>query len=552
MAKGRTKLQGWVVVLAVVSVLLVVPGERAKAINAGESYTIERYFIEDDATTSTSSTSYSDKATLTITPPTTKYYLVMATGFVTSTTTSNYIGVTLQIDGTNYADQQFTPRTAGSYVTLAAHKVIQLSSGSSHTIKIRYKSESNGTTVSIKDTHLCALEVSHYHTAELAAPASTTSTSFQDAVTLTFAAEAADYLIIATGDISNSSTSQSTEAQVTQDGAATSLMRQELQVSSEYETYGMIRKVTLTAASHTFKIQYRTTGSTGYIDDARITAVKTSDFSDVQYGETEGESNTTSTTYQDKNTLTFTPAAQGHYLVVSSALIKNSTGARYVYGNYVLDGSALAEQSYYSKDGTDYVPMFHLERDELTKASHTLKIQYKIGTTGTAYIKNARSVAIRFDSMESYTTSGHTAVSNSYSGSGARAYIWVNGISPSSANYVVSYYDGNGNKVATDSSQTTNSMGQLVSEYLFSTNISAAPGTWHAAVFEGASTPSAWADVSSASGYVTSDTFEVSASSIPEFPERTALVVAGLLCCCAYWLARYKGNLAAHRTWRTE
>lgn len=540
MAKGRTKLQRWLAVLAAISALFCVSGESARALNSGESYTIERYFVEDDAISSTTSTSYSNKATLTITPPTTKYYLVMATGFVTSTTTSNYIGVILEIDGTNYADQQFTPRIAGSYVTLAAHKVIQLSSGSSHTVRVRYKSEANGTSVSIKDTHLCALEVSNYHTAELDEAASTTSSSFQDAVTLTFTAEAADYLIIATGDISNSSTSTSTEAQVTQDGAATSLMRQELQVANEYETYGMIRKVTLTAASHTFKIQYRTTDDTGYIDDARITAVKTSDFSDVQYGETEAESNTTSTTYQDKNTLTFTPGAQGHYLVVSSALIKNSTGARYVYGNYVLDGSTLAEQSYYTKDGTDYVPMFHLERDELTKASHTLKIQYKIGTTGTAYIKNARSVAIRFDSMESYTTSGHTAVSNSYSGSGARAYIWVNGISPSSANYVVSYYDGNGNKVATDSSQTTNSMGQLVSEYLFSTNISAAPGTWHAAVFEGASTPSAWVDVLSASGYVTSDTFEVSASSIPELPGMFSLALAVAMCLATYFSLKKK------------
>lgn len=66
----------------------------------------------------------------------------------------------------------------------------------------------------------------------------------------------------------------------------------------------------------------------------------------IAYTETEAESYTKSTTYQDKATLTITTEVACPYLVVATAELKGSSDSYSVYMRMTIDGSPCAEMAF--------------------------------------------------------------------------------------------------------------------------------------------------------------------------------------------------------------
>lgn len=363
--------------------------------------TKERQYNESEGESTTTSNVFQDKVTLTFTPGATKNYLIIASGLVAHASTSYVTEVQLTIDGSTYAINEFQPSGAAAtnYYSFASHKVVSLDA-TAHTIKVQYRSTTSGQTAKIKNALIIAVEVQDYETAISETQSQTTSTSYQDKTTLTFTpASAGDYLIIATADLSAANNTSSALARLTYDGASQGEMTREPTVASHFYTFGMIRRLSLTAASHTFKIQYRSESGSynAYIKNARITAVRISDLGSSQYAESEAESYTSLATYQDKTTLTFTPASAGDYLIVASALVRQENATYAVYANLAIDGTSYGEKIYRPRDATDYVPFFVIKKINLSAASHTIKIQYRTNSASTAreaFIKNARIIAI--------------------------------------------------------------------------------------------------------------------------------------------------------------
>lgn len=123
-----------------------------------------------------------------------------------------------------------------------------------------------------------------------------------------------------------------------------------------------------------------------------------------------GTSTTTSSTFQDKVTLTFTPATNGDYLIVADAQIKHGSTTDSVECQLDVDGT-----------------IYHFMRDEpasvnewrpwtcvlgaisgetlgqFDASSHTLKIQYRSrGGSVTAEIRQARIICLRLDTFKSF------------------------------------------------------------------------------------------------------------------------------------------------------
>ena len=106
--------------------------------------------------------------------------------------------------------------------------------------------------------------------------------------------------------------------------------------------------------------------------------------------------------------------------------------------------------------------------------------------------------------------------------------------------YTVGYYDNAGIKAI---SHSTSSLADntLSSQYLLGTDDQAEAGTWHAVVFDDdlGTPPPSYADTPSTDGYMVEDSFEVSASAIPEFPTvMAAIVVTGLCFGAYYWMRK--------------
>jgi len=430
---------------------------------------------------------------------------------------------------------------ANSGQSFDTQKVFSLTGGTSYTFRIQYAALTG--TAQIRDATLSAIELSSgYYTAEANGVQTEGSGTYTQAVALTVSpGGATDYLILASADIGQDNQAKQAYVQFLSGSTDWGEAIFSPRIAGDYGNFSIGRKATV-SSSTTFKIQFKESGGgNALIRNARITAIKLSDLGENFYNEAESETTDTTGNYTTKATTTFTPVYQGHYFVGAWSLIKENSITDYVYGSLFQDTTNLDEQSFAPNTATDYNSSAHNDKFALTKASVTYSTQFKTGNVAsTAYMKNARIIAIRANTAESYSNTGHTTQTDSFSSSANTLYLWAHGLSASTS-YIVAYYDANGNKVGSDVSPSSDANGVLATSYYFPTNPSAAWSDlvdWHAAVFaSGSTTPATWGSVTGTTGFIVSDAFKVASSAIPEVP--TFLV--GILISLAsagiyYWL----------------
>jgi hypothetical protein len=240
--------------------------------------------------------------------------------------------------------------------------------------------------------------------AESTTQSTTTLTTYQDKVTLTFTPDdSSTYMILATWLLQESSTSYQAKAKLTRTtGTAKDFGEQIYQPkdTSDYisgaclgiDTFGT------SPGSQTYKTQFCSNNALGTarIKEARIIAIKL--VSVDQYAESESRSTTTLTSYQDKTTLTFTPGSQGDFIIIATAILDGSSTS------YDFKCQLLVGATTYSI--TNIEPAYAANRYSwgvfvrvnLLASSQTIKIQYCSENTGaTAGIANARIVVLRAD-----------------------------------------------------------------------------------------------------------------------------------------------------------
>jgi len=359
-----------------------------------------QYYDSSEGESSSNSATYSDKVILTITPSLTGYYLVIASAGLRGSSDAYDIRVRMTIDGTTYANPTWKPDEANMWESFFTSKVINLGSGS-HTIRIQYSSENFAQTVTIRRARIMALKLLDYESNEAENEQTVTSGTYADIVTRTFTPSTAGvYLIIATAEVEAASTSNSIYTRLQIDGVAKDEMITVGETTTDYEVFAAHNVTTLSAASHTIKIQaYRGGGfGTMYIRRARITAVRLSDYYEYQTAGSEEVSTTSSTNWQDKTVLTFTPSVAGSYLIVATAKINLNTAINGYQPavNFTIDGTEYGYWQAGLSASTDYLTFAAMVNASLSATSHTLKIAYR--TTSASYaasIRDARIVAVK-------------------------------------------------------------------------------------------------------------------------------------------------------------
>ncbi len=526
------------------------PQSQVQAGTPSDNYTIERYFNEYPSQQQTDSTTFVDAVTLTFTPPTSKDYLVIVSALTNNDSTSYPTVTQLVEDTTTYSETYHQPVDASlNWRSFGAHKVFSLTASTSYTFKIQYRTElGDGTaTAYIKRVAISVMEVANYYNAEQEAEISTTSTSYVDAVTLgPFTPTAGDYLILVTANLKSGTSGKAAYAQWLTDGT---LETEIVQTGTTYMSWGAVEQDNLTAAPHTFTMQYHSSSpATAFIKSARITAVLLADMGSGQYVESEAESSTTSITYVDKATLSFTPSTRADYLEIVSGLGRQENSSYAFFANLDVDGTS--EGEYVFVPGADKIYRSFMMAGKHNKPggqSHVMKVQWRTNNSATnseAFIKDVHMIDIKIDTAESYNDSPHTTVDNNFGAGEEMVYIWAHGLKASSDNYSIAYYDGSatggGQKVATDNGLLSTAYGNLSSYYNFPSNPNVTLGTWHAVVFdtEFGSPPTNYNDAFTNAGYVVEDSFEVTAGAIPEFTTVLAAIAVAGLCFGIYYCMR--------------
>jgi hypothetical protein len=175
--------------------------------------------------------------------------------------------------------------------------------------------------------------------------------------------------------------------------------------ATERATAGTHDVINLSAGtSYSFRIKYRTSNALGTasieklsLQAIAVSAVTAGPDDSTKHAETTA-ANTTSATYVDNTTLTFTPSTQGDYLVLASMGIACDVVNKSVSSQLTLDTVSQGEVVRQMPVASQYELYAIARKVNLTAASHTLSLQYMTGG-GTVYIRNARITAVRLSDL---------------------------------------------------------------------------------------------------------------------------------------------------------
>lgn len=230
----------------------------------------------------------------------------------------------------------------------------------------------------------------------------TTQTSDQDKLSVVLSAEAsATYYIIATWQGSHSAATADHRSKLvnTTDAVTYQSTVWELKDASDYVSFMGLGIFTNggSPASKTFKIQYSAESGTAAIKNARIIIIKKG--AEDQNAEDTGRITTTSASDTDATTLTFTPGSAGWYLFLAAADLDNSSTTPRTKAIIDVDGTNVVSSEIHVKDITSVRSWGAMYITNLSKASHSIKIQYATttATTTTAGIQRRRIIGLRLD-----------------------------------------------------------------------------------------------------------------------------------------------------------
>lgn len=351
------------------------------------------YYAESIAVSSwNTDTNYQDKTTLTFTPDDNSTYLIIASWLVNESSPSYQSKTKLtRTTGTtkDFNELIYRPQDASDYISGGAIGIDTFgSSPESQTYKIQYTTSSTYGTASIKDAKIIALKlVSADQYAQSETRTTTSSTSYVDSATLTFTPDTqGDYIIIATATVDGSYTSYDFRTQLSIDGVASSISNIEPVYDNNRSFWGTIKKVNLTSASHTIKIQYSTevVAYPAGISDARIIVLRADEFNNVYYDAAESRSTTASTSYINHLALTQT-TPESNYLIIGSAGLDGAVVSESAYGQLTKDGVSYGEMVVETKDITNQgYPYFVIKKESLTNSQSIWRMQYRAETASYA------------------------------------------------------------------------------------------------------------------------------------------------------------------------
>lgn len=348
------------------------------------------YEAASSGESTTASSTYQDKVTLGFTPDASSTYWLMWSAQLTRTIAAGSGAKVRLFDGTTtYGEQRFNPTNNAEYACVGG--LGRLDSGGSPSavaIDIEYSDGNGAATGKIKNAVAIALKADAADQyAESTGVSTTGSDSWQDKTTLTFTpATEGDYLIIAMGELSVSNMAITAQARLDVDGSAQYATQTGGGIASVdfYMPVAAMLKLTLSAASHSIKWQFRRTtagAATANIRNARILALRMSSFDNAYYADDRTrDTYNADTAVQDQATLTQTPQALDH-LFMGAALIDGNNTSNNVNGYLDEDGTDLIAMPH--RSGTRNAAVFGFDVRDLSASSHTWKTQYDTSNTGT-------------------------------------------------------------------------------------------------------------------------------------------------------------------------
>lgn len=362
--------------------------------------------LTEQSTTNTTLTSAG--TSVTFTPEANTNYLVIASGLMASSSTSESVSVELQ-DTTAAAtlnSWRFQPKATADYLNFFGIAQFQAGgSPSSQSFDIKFASVA-GVQVSIKEARLIVLKMSSNDVFAASDTETTHNTSLvvEDAATLTFTPLiAGDYVVIATCEVGNTGATGSSQTlfHLNIDGT-------NVYTGNRCSTFGNtadrkaivgLNKHTFSVDTHTVKIQVGSNFTNAVARRYRIAALRLDDFVKVIYGEDYTPADTTTNqSFQDSLSVTDTPNA-ADYLGVFAGYLQNSNATDAGAARVLENGTARWDQLHIQSPASENIAFSGGALvNTYTAAATTWKNQYRETQFGTASFDGQTIVLLQVDS----------------------------------------------------------------------------------------------------------------------------------------------------------
>jgi hypothetical protein len=244
-----------------------------------------------------------------------------------------------------------------------------------------------------------------YHYAESTTLSTTTSSSDQTKVTLTFQPDAdSQYVYIWSAQVSSQNTSNDVRVNLKTGSTVIAEGNIEDKDTNDYHPVSGIASETFGASpsSVTLTINYSAeSGNTAGIREARILVLKL-EAGDV-YAEDTSDQTTTSTTFSTALTLNWTPASAGDYILLGSTEYRRGSVTGEGITRFVHASTNYGVTTSRPKDSNSYFPGLHGVYLSNLSGSQSATIQWARSSTvtGTAYCRRATLLALRADNFPS-------------------------------------------------------------------------------------------------------------------------------------------------------
>lgn len=391
--------------------------QRAKA-GAPTSY----WFSKDDSQQVLTDTSWTEQLTLDFTAPAQGDYLIIAStrGVIASSSNSIYMRVQLD-DTTDILSGAMEGQGGGDFRPFNAFYVAEdLASGSHYVDLDAYVETGTGYFQYSKlfvirlDDWLPTTGMYAYNSYEAQAAL---STSYSAVVTLTFTPDqAGDYLVLFAADATSASTSKSVilygeydsesvliPLKNTEETGGDTYLDAECKDGTDVMSFFWGGIVTIPASSKTITLQGGVSGGSATADRSRILAIRLAAMSSAIESTEDDTVTSTSSSYADKDTLSFTPSATGDYWILGGMVLKPDADGGAYSGHARLEQTAgtstgtIGEIEVISKDASDEadaIPFMTVEMKELADTTQTFKTQYGYVAGGDHYGKASLIVAV--------------------------------------------------------------------------------------------------------------------------------------------------------------
>jgi hypothetical protein len=319
------------------------------------------------------------------------------------------------VDSTTYQELSYRVKDPTDWYPFNGLKRLTLNGGTNYLIEIQFCTNNAGGTARIRNARLLIISLQSEY-AESEDLSTTSSTSWEDKATLTFTPPSnGDYLMIATANYRGSSTNRDVYIQLIQDDTtvhADTSGRPGSGTTANYYNFGAMRKVTLDASQHDFKIQYYSSSSSGIagITYAHIVVIRLDQFDDDYCAEDEAESSPAPSTFTDKVVNTYT-ADDGDYLMLGSISYRSGSTSRSVGIDFQTGDASRQQLLVEHRNANDYESAFFMTKQTLAAGSKTERIMW-MGENSNPRVKNARLISCKLPLLTQTVEADFSGTSN--------------------------------------------------------------------------------------------------------------------------------------------